>query len=143
MRRLCALVLVLVTGVGAACLKTPTSGPQAQTPYAVVYGHIGASKLTTNITVDILAYVDSAHALAGGDTGGFAGSFVQPADTGNFYVAFIPATAPATYFLDVLATGQGHTGYVSSLDTIRALRVRFDSINGGPHDSIEVNDSLP
>jgi hypothetical protein len=142
MRRLCSVLGIVLAAVGTACLGSTAEGPQHEIPYAVIYGHIGAPTLTTNIGVLISAYSDSAQALAEASAG-FDGSFSQPVDTGNDYVAVVPASAPGTYYLDVLATGQGHTGYISSLDTIRALRVRFDSVNGGPHDSIEVNDTLP
>jgi hypothetical protein len=144
MRRLWFASSVLVIGLVTACLGSTTpSGPQAAIPYAVVYGHVGAPLLTTNINVIIWAYTDSAHALAGGDTGTFAGAVSQAVDTANNFVAVIPASAPRVYYLDVLATGQGRGGFVSSVDTIRGLRARFDSLNGGPHDSIDVYDSLP
>jgi len=142
MRRLLVVCAALAAGVTTACLNTAPSGPQPETPFAVVYGRIGAPKLTTGITVYILAYKDSAHAVAA-ESSGFAGSFRQAVDTGNTFVAVIPASQPATYFLDVLATGQNRSGFVSSVDTIRAIRTRFDSLNGSGHDSIAVYDSLP
>ncbi len=144
MHRLCTTLGILAAALTVACLDSTTpSGPQSQTPYAVVYGHIGAPKFTVNITVYILAYGDSAQAVAGGSAG-YLGSFPQGVDTSNDYVAAVPATAPGTYYLDVLATGQGKSGFVSSVDTIRGIRAHFDSIGGAmPHDSIPVNDSLP
>jgi hypothetical protein len=90
-----------------------------------------------------VAYLDSAHAVAGGDTSGYAGNFSQAVDTADNYTAVIPASPPGTYFLNITATGQGHAGYVSSTDTVRALRVRFDSATGGPHDSVAVSLTLP
>ena len=61
---------------------------------------------------------------------GLAGSFGQGVDTANNYVAFVPASAPGTFYLNVLATGQNKSGFVSSVDTIRALRAHFDSAGG-------------
>jgi hypothetical protein len=144
MHRLCTTLGILAAAVTVACADTsPPSGPQNQTPYAVVYGHIGAPVFTTNITVYIVAYSDSAQAVAGGSAG-FDGSFAESVDTANDYIAPVPSTAPGTYYLDVLATGQGRSGFVSSIDTIRAIRVHFDSIGGTmPHDSVMVDDSLP
>lgn len=142
MRRLLLVVGTLVTAATTACsLGNPSAPTQNAIPYAVIYGRIGAPKTTFNITVDISAYKDSAsavHILSSG----FAGAFQQPVDS-SLYLAAIPSAVPATYFLNIFATGQGKGGFLSSVDTIRALRVRFDSIGGGPHDSIEVDDSLP
>ncbi len=144
MNRLCTILGILAAAVAVACAdSTSPPGPQNQTPYAVVYGHIGAPFPTTNIMVTIVAYDDSAHAIAGG-TAGVAGGFNQGVDTANNYVAVVPATAPGTFFLNVLATGQNKSGFVRSVDTIRALRAHFDSVGGSMrHDSIMVNDSLP
>jgi hypothetical protein len=143
MRRLLTVFGVLVTVVATACLgSVAPPPPQAAIPYAVIYGRIGAPSLTLNIMVVIGAYVDSAAALRD-SASGFAGSYQQGVDTDNTYMAVVQAKAPATYYLNVLANGQGRHGYEGSVDTIRALRVRFDSVGGGPHDSIEVDDSLP
>ena|SRR5215469_6913470 len=145
MHRLYTILGVLAAGIAVACADNvnPPSGPQHQTPYAVIYGHIGAPKPTLNISVYITAYADSGEALAGGGSG-FLGSWTQGVDTANNYIAAIPAAKSGTYFMDVLATGQGKGGYVSSVDTVRAIRVHFDSIGGSaPHDSVMVNDSLP
>jgi hypothetical protein len=144
MHRLCTILGILAAAVAVACMdSTSPSGPQKQTPYAVLYGHIGAPRPTTNVTVYIVAYTDSAHAIAGGSAG-YAGSFGQQVDTAYNYVAIVPSTAPGTYFLNVLATGQNKSGFVSSVDTVRALRAHFDSAGGSMrHDSIMVNDSLP
>lgn len=142
MKRVCVSLGILLAAAGCSLGSAP-SGPQAQTPYAVIYGHVGAPANTINITVMMAAYDDSAHAVAEGSTG-YVGSYQVTTDTANDYLAAVPASAPGTFYLDVLATGQGHGGYLSSIDTIRALRVRFDSIGGTtPHDSIEVDDSLP
>ncbi len=144
MHRLCTTLGILAAAVTVACVDSATpSGPQNQQPYAVIYGHIGAPKFTINTTVYIVAFGDSAQAIADG-TAGFLGSFPQGVDTANNYVAAVPANAPGTYYMDVWATGQGRSGFVSSLDTIRAIRVHFDSIGGTmPHDSVMVNDTLP
>lgn len=144
MRRISLLVSML-TGVAiAACsVGTAPSGPQPETPYAVLYGHVSAPRLTHSISVVMVAYDDSAHAIKGGDTAGYAGNFTQLADTANNFIAFVPASPPGSYFLDIVATGQGPTGYVSSTDTVRALRVQFDSLTGGRHDSLQVNLTLP
>jgi hypothetical protein len=144
MRRLSLIFSLLTAGIGTACLTSTAPGPQAQIPYAVVYGRIGAPIATANIQVIVWAYTDSLHAVEGGDSAGFAGAFDQAVDsTMNYFTAYVEAAAPGTFFLDIFATGQGHTGYVSSVDTIRAIRARFDTLNGGPHDSIAVYDSLP
>ena len=144
MRRLIAVFAVLVGGALAACSLSPTTPTQsAQTPYAVVYGRIGAPSIMANITVYFLLYTDSALALANGSSGYVAGSSTG-VDSGNYFNAAVPAPKSGTYFLDVYATGQGQMGYVSSLDTIRALRTRFDTIGGSlGHDSVGVFDSLP
>ena len=135
MRRIALVASVMAVAIVGACsLKTPPVGPQAETPYAVLYGHVAAPAHTQSISVLISAYVDSAHAIAGGDTSGYAGNFSQAVDTANNYTAVIPASPPGFYFLNVVATGQGRMGFESSTDTVRALRVRFDSAAGGPHD---------
>lgn len=144
MRRISVLVSILTGAAIAACsVGTGPSGPQRETPYAVLYGHVTAPLLTRSITVMMAAYDDSAHAIKGGDTAGYAGNFTQPADTANNFIAFVPASPPGSYFLNIVASGQGSTGYVLSTDTVRALRVRFDSLTGGPHDSLMVNLTLP
>ena len=143
MNRLCTALGILAAAVAVACADSVPVGPNNQVPYAVIYGHIGAPKLTTNITVYILAYTDSAQALAEASAG-FDGSFAQLTDSANNYTAAVPATAPGTYYLDVLATGQGRTGFLRSTDTVRAIRVHFDSAGGSQRrDSVLVNDSLP
>lgn len=143
MRRLSVVLGLLLTGVGTACsLGNPSAPSQNAIPYAVIYGHVGAPATTLNITVNIAAYTDSASAV-GDSSSGYAGAFQQPVDTGNTYLAAVPAAAPATYFLNIFATGQGRRGFEGSIDTIRALRVRFDTVGGTRHDSIEVDDSLP
>lgn len=144
MRRLLLVVGAALTAVTTACSLGNPSAPTQRNAisYAVIYGRIGAPTPTFNINVDISAYKDSASA-AGGLSSGYAGGFLEPVDSDNTYLAAVPAAAPATYFLNIIATGQGKGGYLSSVDTIRALRVRFDSVGGGPHDSLEVDDSLP
>ena len=147
MRRLGLILTLLAVSVASACLAKGPSGPTREIPYAVIYGRIGAPKLTRSMNVAIAAYADSQSALKS-DTLGLRGGFTQQvdsltvADSANYY-AFLGAVAPATYYLNVWAYGIGQTGYVGSVDTIRALKVRFDSLNGGPHDSVAVNDSLP
>jgi hypothetical protein len=142
MRRLCFVLISLVGGTGTACLSNPPTTPQRANAYAVVYGRVGAPKLTSSIQVYLEAFDDSAHALAGGTTG-YLGLFPENVTAADSYYAFIPASVPGTYFLDVSATGIGQKGFVSSVDTVRGVRLRFDSIGGGPHDSVEVDDSLP
>lgn len=143
MRRLSVVLGLLLTAAGTACsLGNPSAPSQNATPYAVIYGRIGAPANTIEITVDIAAYKDSASAV-GDSSSGYAGGVAQPTDADSTYVAAIPAQAPATYFLNIYATGQGRRGFVGSVDTIRALRVHFDTVGGAPHDSIEVDDSLP
>jgi len=138
-------MIALSFGAAAACaISNPPSGPTKELPYAVFYGRIGAPKGVIQINVSILAYKDSAHSIAGGDTGSsYAGALLQPAGDSNKFIAFVPAQAPGTYWIDIFATGQGHTGFEGSVDTIRGLKVRFDSALGGPHDSVSVYDSLP
>jgi hypothetical protein len=143
MRRLSVVLGLLLTAAGTACsLGNPSAPSQNAIPYAVIYGRIGAPLTTVEITVDISAYKDSASAV-GDSSSGFAGSFQQPVAAESNYVAAVPAQAPATYFLNIFATGQGRRGFEGSIDTIRALRVHFDTVGGAPHDSIEVDDSLP
>jgi hypothetical protein len=142
MRRILVVAGALLTAATTACSLGNVSAPtQNAIPYAVIYGRIGAPKSTFNINVDISAYKDSASAVKALSSG-FAGAYDQPVDS-SLYIAVVPASSPATYFLNIVATGQGKGGFLSSVDTIRALRVRFDSIGGGPHDSLEVDDSLP
>jgi hypothetical protein len=144
MRRISLLVSILTGAAIAACsVPSAPSGPQHETPYAVLYGHVTAPRLTHSITVIMAAYDDSTHAIMGGTTAGYAGNFAQLADTANNFIAFVPASPPGSYFLNIVATGQGATGYVSSTDTVRALRVQFDSATGGRHDSLMVNFTLP
>jgi hypothetical protein len=144
MRRL-ALVssILMVAIVGACALPNEPAGSVPQIPYAVLYGHISAPTLTQNITVTAAAYFDSVHAIAGGTSSGYAGNFTQAADASDDYTAIIPSQSSGTYYVNITATGQGQMGFVSSTDTIRALRVRFDSATGGPHDSIAVSLTLP
>ena len=144
MSRLSFVIAMLAVAVNTACLASTPSGPRAQIPYAVIFGHIAAPKPTIQANANFFAYTDSAHALAGGDTAGYAGNFSQQVDDSNNYVAVIPAATPATYYLNMSASGQTAHGFETSVDTFRAVRVHFDTIGGGvPHDSIQINDSLP
>lgn len=143
MRRLSVVLGFLLAAVATACsLGNPSAPSQNAIPYAVIYGRVGAPLTTIEITVDIAAYKDSASAV-GDSSSGYAGAFQQAVDADCTYVAAVPAQTPATYFLNIFATGQGRRGFEGSVDTIRALRVHFDTVGGAPHDSIEVDDSLP
>lgn len=147
MRRVSVVLGFLLTAIATACLGNVGAPETQNPPYAVFWGRIGAPSLTANIAVVITAYQDSAQAVKGGDTGAVGGVDASTTgiggDTGNTFTAYVYVAKPGTYFVNVFATGQGHGGFVSSLDTIRALPVLFDSIGGGQHDSVPVYDTLP
>jgi hypothetical protein len=151
MRGLLIVFGVLLTTIATACSLGNVGAPSSSNPtYAVIYGRIGAPAETANIDIIVTAYKDSAEAVRDSNAGVTAAdqveletSGVQPSDTSNTFVAFVVAKTPGTYFVNVFATGQGSHGFVSSVDTVRALPVMFDSLGGGPHDSIAVYDSLP
>jgi hypothetical protein len=146
MRRSALLpVAILLAGSFAACsTSTPSTGPNHQIAYAVLYGHVSAPAQTIQITVGGVAYTDSLKALAQ-DNSAYFGGISSGVDSLGDYTLFInPADGnPRTLWVNMLATGQGHTGYLSSTDTVRALRVHLDTLGGAPHDSLPVSFTLP
>lgn len=135
----------------AACLVAGcdlpggTTGNGPQPIYAVIYGHVTAPAGRSQVTIEGRAYTDSVDALGYASTGsGFDGGFsiVADASTNNYNSAIVTGSS-GPLWLTVSALGQTASGLVYSTDTARAVRFRFDSIGGGPHDSIAVNLNLP
>ena len=106
----------LPAAVATACsLGTDFSAPsQNAIPTRSFDGRVGAPLTTIEITVDIAAYKDSASAV-GDSSSGYAGAFQQAVDADCTYVAAVPAQTPATYFLNIFATGQGRRGFEGSV----------------------------
>ncbi len=142
LRRVAPLVTLIVGAAACSLGSSAPSGPQRQYAYAVFYGHVAAETGARNITVSATAYLDSVHAVKAGDTAYFGG-FNQVVDSAHNYLTFVQAKHPIVLYFNLIASGQAHTGYIASKDTIHALRVRLDTLNGGPHDSVAVNLSLP
>jgi len=129
----------------AACsVRSPSTGPNHQIAYAIIYGHVTAPAQTIQINVSGTTYTDSAKALAN-DNSAYFGGFQRATDSLNNYNVFInPADGnPRTLWINMVATGQGRTGFLSSTDTIRALRVHLDTLGGQPHDSVPASFTLP
>jgi hypothetical protein len=139
------LGVLAALGLAAGCaLPTGTTGNNLQQPiYAVLYGHVTAPKSRTNVTIEGRAYTDSLDALAFGSTAGYVGGFTFQADTGDNFNQTLLVANSGVYFLTVLAYGQGPNGLEYSSDTAYAVHVRFDSVGGGPHDSVAINLNLP
>ena len=136
--------LAIATLVTGCDLPGSTTGNGPQPIYAVLYGHVTAPAGRSQVTIEGRAYSDSVDAAGFGTGSGYVGGFSVVADAStNNYSTNLVAASSGTLFLTVLALGQTSSGLVYSTDTARALRVRFDSIGGGPHDSIAVNLTLP
>jgi hypothetical protein len=128
---------------GCSLGGTGTTNNPPEPIFAWMYGKVTAPPHTAAITVEFRAYSDSLDALAFGTTTGYIGGNTLLTDTGGNYNTALLAAASGKLYLTVLALGQASTGLVYSIDTARAVPMRFDSLNGGPHDSTAVNLTLP
>jgi hypothetical protein len=133
---------VATLAAGCALPSNPT-GVAPQPIYAVLYGHVTAPTGRTEINLEGRVYNDSLSAVAFAKGTGYVGGFSMETDGSNNYITFLAVSTSGTYYITELALGQGTTGVVYSTDTAYAVRFRFDSLGGGPHDSIAVNLNLP
>ncbi len=133
-----------IASLVAGCNLGNTTGNGPQPIYAVLYGHVSAPAGRSQVMVEGRAYTDSIDALGFGTGTGYVGglSVVADASTNNYSTDLVAASS-GVLFLTILAEGQTSNGLVFSTDTARAVRFRFDSVGGGPHDSVAVNLTLP
>jgi hypothetical protein len=110
----------------------------ANTPYAVIYGHVTTSGASTAVLIGGQAYLDSSSALAGDSLfGGF--SSVQVDAQGNYLTRFTDEAVQKLYF-----NIQAVSTQPSGRDSVLAVPVQLDSAGGTPpHDSLEIDFSVP
>lgn len=135
--------LTVATLVAGCALPSGSTGPAPQPIYAVLYGHVAAPTGRSSISIEGRLYNDSLSAVAFAKGTGYVGGFMISADGSNNYIQPLAVASSGVYYMTVYALGQGTTGVVYSTDTAYAVKFRFDSIGGGPHDSIAVNLNLP
>jgi hypothetical protein len=117
-----------------------TTTPSRAAVYAILFGHVTTPTGTVKILVKGQAYIDSAKALAGHTDSAF-GSFGPNTITGSGdYLFSLFTRDTVTLWFNV--EGQGTHGSGAVFDTVHAVRVRFDSLGGGRHDSVAVNLNL-
>jgi hypothetical protein len=133
------LCLVLVAGVAVGgCTSTSQPVSPANTPYAVIFGHVTTTGGSSAVLIDGQAYLDSSSALAGDSLfGGF--SSVQVDAKGNYLTRFTDQAVQKLYF-NIQAVSTQPAGR----DSVLAVPVQLDSVGGTPpHDSLQINFSLP
>ena len=138
-----SLVRVVLVGVGvgvvaAGCSKAAAPISPANTPYAVIYGHVTTSGAASAVLVSGQAYLDSSSALAGDSLfGGFSGVALDA--QGNYSKRFTDQSVQKVYFnIQAVSTDP------AARDSVLAVPVQLDSAGGTPaHDSLEVDFSLP
>lgn len=139
-RPLLTLLAFAITAATVACLgkSSATGSTQSAVSYAILFGHVNAPPASTSVTVSGQAYVDSSHAVSKLDVVGTFGPAMV--DGGNNYFEPLALTRPTVLYMNV--EGVAINGTHELTDTVHAIRVRLDSIGGGPHDSLQVNLTL-
>jgi hypothetical protein len=133
------LSFALIAGaVVGGCTSTSQPVSPANTPYAVIYGHVTTSGASTAVLIGGQAYLDSSSALAGDSLfGGF--SSVQVDAQGNYLTRFTDEAVQKLYF-----NIQAVSTQPSGRDSVLAVPVQLDSAGGTPpHDSLEIDFSVP
>jgi hypothetical protein len=135
---LLTILAFAAAATGVACLgkSTLATGPSGALIYAVLYGNVVTADSAFDLRITGQAYADSASAIAD-----------AKADTlGTFRIAlsgttsyFEPLYVKVPRVLYITLEGSAIVGSTEVNDTVRAIRVRFDSVGGGPHDSLEVD----
>ena len=123
------------TAVACVGSSSVTNSQQGAFPYAILYGTVITSDSAFDVTIGFEAFVDSADALAGTNVFG-----VVPAaglSGTDSYLQTLVTTQPRVLYVNVSAGAVIGTKEVT--DTVKAIRVRFDTLGGGPHDSVQVN----
>jgi len=131
-----AVVAVLAVAL-AACVDTRPTATVTNTPYAVLFGHVTISTNSTDIQIFGEAYLDSANALSRDSIfGGFNNLAVNDS---NNYITVVSSPTPRKVYFNLQAV----SFRPAETDSVSAIPVRLDSLGGGPHDSVEVNFTLP
>jgi hypothetical protein len=138
---LLTIVAIAAAAAGVACVGASTlaTGPSNALIYAVLYGNVATPGNAFDVQVTGQAYVDSASAIADlkADT---VGTFTVSLSGTSSYFRPLYLKAPKVLYITVMGSAVVDTTEVN--DTVRAIRVRFDSVGGGPHDSLEVDLTL-
>ena len=136
-RPLLTLAAFAITAGSAACLgkSSPTGATQSAVSYAILYGHVNAPPSAISVTVSGQAYPDSSHAASHLDAIGTFGPLMV--DASNNYIEPLALTVPTVLYMNI--EGVAINGTHELTDTVHAIRVRLDSIGGGPHDSLHIN----
>jgi hypothetical protein len=135
------LFLIASAVAGAAvvgCMSTSQPISPANTPYAIIFGHVTTTAGSSALLIGGQAYLDSSSAFAGDSLfGGFSG--VQLDAQGNYLTRVTDQAVQKLYF-NIQAVSTRPAGR----DSVLAVPVQLDSVGGTPpHDSLEIDFSLP
>jgi len=138
---LLTILAIAAAATGVACVgkSTLTTGPSNALIYAVLYGNVVTADSAFDLRVNGRAYADSASAIANANAD-TVGTFTIGLSGTTSY--FQPLYLKVPRVLYITLAGSAVVGTTEVTDTVRAIRVRFDSVGGGPHDSLEVDLTL-
>jgi hypothetical protein len=138
---LLTILVFAAAATGVACVgkSTVATGPSGALVYAVLYGNVVTADSAFDLRVTGQAYADSASAIADANADTL-GTFRIPLSGTTFYFQPLYVKVPRVVYITL--EGSAVVGSIEVKDTVRAVRVRFDSLGGGPHDSLEVDLTL-
>ena len=127
------LIASAVAGAAVAgCMSTSQPISPANTPYAIIFGHVTTTAGSSALLIGGQAYLDSDSLF-----GGFSG--VQLDAQGNYLTRVTDQAVQKLYF-NIQAVSTRPAGR----DSVLAVPVQLDSVGGTPpHDSLEIDFSLP